>query len=239
MASAALSSIRTAPAPSSPAPSPATPSSAAPASCRHVPQRRQRPGIRYLHLRHQQRHQFDDHPCTTIPSPPGPPGRPGFSSTIAITGVGPFVNFCVPAYPQGYRPRSMARRSRYQAPLSTQGTSPPGISASRICSAIRVGCRTSRYHQSPLSDSSLAATQWTVNRAGFSGTISVSGGTTPYTLSAQIGLPPGLTASSPATPSTLPARRRRREPSIAVASPSRMPPVLRSRQPSASPSTRR
>src|SRR4029079_8459198 len=46
-----------------------------------------------------------------------------------------------------------------------------------------------------LSFGSLSATSWTVNQAGFSGTIAVSGGTSPYTIDAQSGLPTGLTAT--------------------------------------------
>ena len=41
----------------------------------------------------------------------------------------------------------------------------------------------------------LSQTQWDVNRAGYRGTIAISGGTKPFTLAAQSGLPPGLTAS--------------------------------------------
>jgi hypothetical protein len=46
-----------------------------------------------------------------------------------------------------------------------------------------------------LSLGSLGVTAWPINQPGFSGTIAVSGGTTPYTISSQSGLPPGLSAS--------------------------------------------
>ena len=45
-----------------------------------------------------------------------------------------------------------------------------------------------------LSFGSLTVTSWTVNQAGFTGTIVMSGGTSPYTLVSQSGLPTGLTA---------------------------------------------
>ena len=46
-----------------------------------------------------------------------------------------------------------------------------------------------------LSFGSLSVTSWTVNQAGFPGTIALSGGTGSYSLTAQSGLPAGLTAT--------------------------------------------
>ncbi len=46
-----------------------------------------------------------------------------------------------------------------------------------------------------LSFGSLSVTSWTVNQAGFQGTIALSGGTGSYSLTAQSGLPAGLTAT--------------------------------------------
>ena len=42
---------------------------------------------------------------------------------------------------------------------------------------------------------SLSPTQWTVNQSGYSGSIAISNGTGPFTVSAQSGLPTGLTAA--------------------------------------------
>ena len=46
-----------------------------------------------------------------------------------------------------------------------------------------------------LSLGSLSPTQWTVNQAGYTGAIPINNGTSPYTVSAQSGLPTGLTAT--------------------------------------------
>jgi sugar lactone lactonase YvrE len=50
---------------------------------------------------------------------------------------------------------------------------------------------------------SLSPTAWTVNQAGFTGTISISGGLAPYGNLTATGLPPGLTASLAGTTITL------------------------------------
>src|SRR5262249_58170314 len=42
--------------------------------------------------------------------------------------------------------------------------------------------------------SNLTVTEWTKGQSGFTGTMTVNNGTTPHTLSAQSGLPTGLTA---------------------------------------------
>ena len=62
----------------------------------------------------------------------------------------------------------------------------------------------------PPSISALNVTAWTVNQSGFSGTMTISSGFAPYTLTAQAGLPTGLslllsgsTISFTGTPSTV------------------------------------
>jgi streptogramin lyase len=83
--------------------------------------------------------------------------------------------------------------------LSFSGTpSVVGTFAGSVTLSDAIGAKVTRTFSITInavpSIGNLTTTQWTANKSGFTGTLAITGGTTPHLITAQTGLPPGLTA---------------------------------------------
>lgn len=119
-----------------------------------------------------------------------------FSSTVAITGFGPFTLVSTTGLPSGLSASVNGSTVTIAGTPSTPGTfSSCTVTVTDAFGDTSTSSDFTISINSSLAVGSLSATQWPEKDPGFSGTISVSGGTNPYSIRAQTGLPPGLTAA--------------------------------------------
>ncbi len=122
--------------------------------------------------------------------------QPGYSGTIAVSGgTGAYSNLVVSGLPTGLSAALSGSTITISGTPTAGGTfSNVAVSVQDSTGATASGTYTLTIHTPP-SLGSLSAAVWDANASGFPGVIPISGGTGPYTVSAQSGLPPGLTAT--------------------------------------------
>ena len=120
----------------------------------------------------------------------------GFSGTIAVTaGTAPYSNLTVTGLPAGLT------ASLSGSTISISGTPTATGTFNSINASVKdsTGATASRSFSITINAAptlgTLSATQWTVNQAGFNGTIGVTGGTGAFSNLTWSGLPSGLSAS--------------------------------------------
>ncbi len=120
----------------------------------------------------------------------------GFSGTIGIAaGTGPFSNLTATGLPPGLTASLSGNTITVSGTPTTAGTfNTITVSVTDAAGATSTGIYTITVNAMPTLGA-LSSTAWTMNQAGFSGTITVSGGTAPYSGLTASNLPPGLTAS--------------------------------------------
>jgi hypothetical protein len=122
--------------------------------------------------------------------------QPGFSGTIAVSGgTTPYTLFAQSGLPTGLTATLSGSTISFTGTPTATGTFGSGSVTVKDASGATATANFSVTINPALAFGSLSVTSWTVNQPGFSGTIAVSGGTTPYILFAQSGLPTGLTAT--------------------------------------------
>jgi hypothetical protein len=97
--------------------------------------------------------------------------------------------------PSTTTPSAPSATAAASGPATFVGTTPPPPATALPPETELGGIGNGRVTiNSALGLGALSVTSWTVNTSGFPGAISISGGTSPYIVFAQTGLPPGLTA---------------------------------------------
>ena len=119
----------------------------------------------------------------------------GFTGTIAVSGgTGPYTLTAQSGLPPGLTATLTGGTISFTGTPSAAGVFASGSVTVKDADGITATDPFSITIDPPLSFGALTVSSWTPNQAGFTGTIAVNGGTGPYTLTAQSGLPPGLTA---------------------------------------------
>src|SRR5262249_52619022 len=116
-----------------------------------------------------------------------------FSTTIAVYGgTGPLGGLTATGLPPGLT----ASLSGSSITLSGTPTATGYYSPITLGVVDAAGARVSSSYaltiSAPLTMGALTTSQWTVGRSGYSGTITVSGGTAPWGIASATNLPPGL-----------------------------------------------
>ncbi len=120
----------------------------------------------------------------------------GFSGTIAVSGgSGPYSITAQSGLPTGLTATLSGSTISLTGTPTSAGTFASGSVTVKDSTGATATDSFSVTINPALSFGSLSVTSWTVNQAGFSGTIAVSGGSGPYSITAQSGLPTGLTAT--------------------------------------------
>ena len=123
--------------------------------------------------------------------------HPGFDGTIAISGgTAPYLLAHQTGLPPGLTATVSGSAVSFTGTPTVVGTFSSGSVTVKDSTDATDTATFSIVVNSALSLGPLSVTSWTVNSPGFDGTIAISGGTAPYFLSDQTGLPPGLTASA-------------------------------------------
>jgi hypothetical protein len=122
--------------------------------------------------------------------------QPGYSGTIAVTGgTAPYSNLTVTGLPAGLT------ASLSGSTVTISGTPTATGTYSNINVSVKDSTGTLASHTYTITVNAaptlgtLSPTQWSVGAWGYPGTIAISFGTAPFTLSAQANLPAGLSAT--------------------------------------------
>jgi hypothetical protein len=123
--------------------------------------------------------------------------QPGFTGTMAITGgTGPFSIFGIPTgLPTGLTAVVTGSTIGFTGTPNVTGPFDGSVTIADTAGAQITKTFSITINSSSLAVGSLTQTQWTINRAGFTGTLPISNGTAPFTVTASSGLPTGLSAT--------------------------------------------
>jgi len=123
-------------------------------------------------------------------------GESGFTGTMTIAGgTGPFVVTGYGGLPVGLVVKLSGSTISFTGTPSTSGIFSHGTITIQDATGARVTQPLGIIINSRLAVTNLTATQWTVGEAGFSGTMTIGGGTGTVIIVASSGLPTGLTAT--------------------------------------------
>ncbi len=122
--------------------------------------------------------------------------QPGFSGTVSVLGgTAPYGNLTATGLPDGLSATLSGTTITISGTPTTAGT----YNNIQLSIADTTGATSTATYSLTINPAptlgALSSTVWTANQAGFSGTVSVSGGTTPYGNLTATGLPPGLSAT--------------------------------------------
>ena len=152
------------------------------------------------HRRHRQQDLLDHHQPRvsfgTLSTTSWTVNQAGFTGTIAVNGgTSPYTIDAQSGLPTGLTATLSGSSISFTGTPTAAGTFVSGSVTIKDATGATATASFSITINPALSFGTLSATSWTVNQAGFSGTIAVSGGTFPYTLTAQSGLPTGMSAT--------------------------------------------
>ena len=119
----------------------------------------------------------------------------GYAGIIGISaGTSPFSSLTVAGLPAGLSAAVNGSSIMITGVPAATGTFPSiNVNVKDVTGAVAAGTYSITINPPP-SLGAISRSTWTVTRAGFNGTIPVSGGTGPLTLASQANLPPGLSA---------------------------------------------
>ena len=122
--------------------------------------------------------------------------QPGYSGTIAVTGgTAPYSNLTVTGVPAGLTASlSGSTVTISGTPTATGNYSNINVSVKDSTGTLASHTYTITVNAAPALGT-LSPTQWSVGAWGYPGTIPISFGTGPFSLTAQANLPPGLSAT--------------------------------------------
>ncbi len=119
-----------------------------------------------------------------------------YSGTIGVTaGTSPFNNLTVTGLPTGLSAAVSGNTITVSGTPTATGTSSAISVSVKDASGYTVSSTYSMTINAVPTLGTLSNTAWTVNQAGYGGTIAVAAGTTPYSTLTATGLPAGLSAS--------------------------------------------
>jgi streptogramin lyase len=121
--------------------------------------------------------------------------RPGFNGIMTISGgTGPFSVARARGLPPGLTVKVSGSTIRFTGAPGLAGSFAGSITL-RDAASVQITSSFTILINPPLTVGGLTRTQWTVGQPGFSGTMTIRGGSGTLTISHSAGLPPGLTAT--------------------------------------------
>jgi sugar lactone lactonase YvrE len=126
--------------------------------------------------------------------------QPGFNGTVAVSGgTGSYGSLAASNLPPGLTASLSGSTITVSGTPTTAGTyGNATLSVKDAAGATATGTFTFTVNTTPTLGT-LTPVQWTAGVAGYPGAIPVSGGTAPFTVTAQSNLPPGLSATTTGT----------------------------------------